>query len=81
MDIVDIKPNELEDAIICYLKTTLNVVLREKLTIALETLFLSFPLFGMSHVTLNPTANPPVPNNPAIEDDQLKAFLTMTVTP
>jgi hypothetical protein len=81
LDIVDIKPDALEDAIVCYLKTTLNVVLREKLTVALQTLFLSFPLFGTAHVTLTPTPDPPVPNNPAIEDDQLKAFLTMKVTP
>ena len=79
MDIVDIKPDALEDNIICYLKTSVNVVLREKLTIALQTLMLSFPLFGLATVTLSPTPNPPVPHNPAIEDDQLKAFVTMTV--
>jgi hypothetical protein len=32
----------------------------------------------MGTVTLAPTGNPPVPNNPAIEDDQLKAFVTLT---
>ena len=32
MDIVDIKPDALEDNIICYLKTSVNVVLREKLS-------------------------------------------------
>lgn len=79
MDIVDIKPDALEDNIICYLKTSVNVVLREKLTIALQTLMLSFPLFGLATVTLSPTPDPPVPHNPAIEDDQLKAFVTMTV--
>jgi hypothetical protein len=79
MDIVDIKPEALEENLICYLMTTVNVVLREKLTIALQTLMLSFPLFGLATVTLAPTPNPPVPHNPAIEDDQLKAFITMTV--
>jgi hypothetical protein len=79
LEIVDVKPEELEDALECYLMTTLNVVLREKLTIALETLMLSFPLFGSSKVTLTPTPNPPVPHNPAVEDDQVKAFVTMTV--
>lgn len=79
MDIVDIKPDALEANLICYLKTTVNVVLREKLTIAIETLFVSFPLFGLATVTLGPTPNPPIPNNPAVEDDEVKVFITMTV--
>ena len=79
MDIVDIEPSSLEANLICYLKTMVNVVLREKLTIALQTLMLSFPLFGLGTVTLSPTPDPPIPNNPAIEDDQVKAFITMTV--
>jgi hypothetical protein len=76
VDIVDIKPEELEDAINCYLRTAMEVLLREKLTIPLEKLTLSFPLFGMP-ITLQPTPNPPVPNNPAVEDDQLKAFVSI----
>jgi hypothetical protein len=79
MDIVDIKPDRLEETINCYLKTTVNVVLREKLTIAIQTLMVNFPLFGLATVTLFPTPNPPVPNNPAIEENQLKAFVTMNV--
>jgi hypothetical protein len=79
IEIVDITPDELETSIECYLKTTVNVLLREKFTIAMEKLALSFPLFGLATITLTPTPNPPVPNNPAVEDDQLKVFLTMTV--
>jgi len=79
MDIVDIKPDRLEDNIICYLKTTVNVILREKLTIAIEKLMLSLPLFGLATVKLFPTPNPPVPHNPAIEDGQVNAFITMKV--
>ena len=81
MDIVDIKPDALEDNLICYLKTTVNVVLREKLAVAIETLLFSFPLFGLATVTLSPTPDPPIPNNPAIEDDELKVFITMKVGP
>lgn len=79
MDIVDIKPDALESNLICYLMTTANVVLREKLTIAIETLFVSIPLFGLATVTLSPTPDPPIPNNPAVEDDQVKVFITMAV--
>ncbi len=80
MDIVDIKPNALEDNIICYIRSTVSVVLREKLVIPIEKLTLSFPLFNLATVTLSPTPNPPVPNNPAVEEDQLKIFITMTVS-
>jgi len=78
MDIVEIEPSGLEANLVCYLQTTVNVVLREKLTIALQTLMLSFPLFGLATVNLSPTPNPPIPNNPAVEDDQVKGFMTMT---
>jgi hypothetical protein len=79
VEIVDIKPEGLENNIECYIKTAVTLTLRQKLAIPLATFFVSFPLFGMGTVTLSPTTNPPVPNNPAIEEDQLKAFMTMTV--
>jgi hypothetical protein len=79
MDIVDIEPPRLEQNVICYLRTTIAVVLREKLTIPLASLSLSFPLFGLATVTAFPTPVPDVPNNPAVEDDQLKAFVSITV--
>lgn len=78
LEIVDIKPERLEANLECYLRTAVNVVLRQKLAIALDALALSFPLLNMGTITLTPTPNPPVPNNPAIEDDQLKVFITMT---
>jgi hypothetical protein len=76
VDIVDVKPDELEDGVNCYLRTTIEVLLREKLAIPLEKLTLSFPLFGVP-ITLQPTPNPPVANNPAVEEDQLKAFVSI----
>ena len=79
VEIVDIKPEGLESNIECYLKTTLNVVLHQKLTIAIETLTLSFPLLDIATITIFPTPNPPVPNNPAVEEDQVKVFVSMTV--
>lgn len=77
VDIVDIKPDELENGINCYLRTTMEVLLREKLCIPMEKLTLSFPLFNMP-ITLAPTPNPPVPNNPAVENDQLKVFVSIS---
>jgi hypothetical protein len=79
MDIVDIQPKGLEENLICYLRTTVNVLFRQKLFILLEKLSLNFPLFENVHIILFPTPNPPISNNPAIEDDQLKAFVSMDV--
>jgi hypothetical protein len=78
VEIVDIKPEALENNIECYIRTAVTVILRQKLAIPLSTFFFSFPLFGMG-VNLSPTPNPPIPNNPAIEEDQFKAFITVTV--
>lgn len=81
VEIVDIKPDGLESNLECYLKTTVNVMLKQKLSIPFETMFLNFPLFDIATITLSPTPSPPVPNNPAIEEDQLKAFISMGVSP
>ena len=81
VEIVDVKPDKLEASLECYLRTTVHTLLRQKLAIAWETFFIDFPLFGLGTVSLSPTPNPPVPHNPAIEEDQLKAFVTMAVSP
>jgi hypothetical protein len=77
IDVVGLEPEGLEENLACYVKATVNVVLREKLTIAIKTLMLSFSLFGLATVTLEPTPKPPIADNPAIDDNQLKAFITI----
>ena len=77
VDIVDIKPDDLEDALDCYLRTTLELLLKEKLAFTIDKLALSFPIFGGAF-SIAPTPNPPIPNNPAIEDDQIKEFISIT---
>jgi hypothetical protein len=79
IEIVDITPDPLESNLECYLKMAVTAVLREKLAIQMEKLTLSFPLFDIATVTLSPSPNPPVHNNPAVEQDQLKIFIKMTV--
>lgn len=79
IDIVDITPEPLEDNINCYVKMCVNVILREKLAIEMKKLTLSHPLFDIATITLSPSPNPPIPNNPAVEDDQIKIFIKMTV--
>ncbi len=81
VEVVDVEPKGLEAAMECYIRTAITLYLRQKLAIPLRTFFVDFPLFGMGTVSLAPTPNPPVPHNPAVEEDQLKAFVTMTVMP
>jgi hypothetical protein len=78
VDIVDIKPDNLEESINCYLKTTMAVLLREKLNISLTTFLLNLPM-NLGSVQIFPTPNPPIAFNPSIDHDQLKAFATIKV--
>jgi hypothetical protein len=78
VEIVDVEPERMEANMECYLKLALNLILRQRLSIPLETFFFEIDLFDLATVTLSPTTSPPVPNNPAVEDDQLKVFMTMT---
>lgn len=79
VEIVDVEPEGLEANLECYIRTAVTLFLRQRLSIPLETLFLDIGLFGLGTISLFPTPNPPLPHNPAVEDDLLKAFVTMTV--
>lgn len=78
VEIVDVHPRDLEDSLECYIKLLLKLVILPKLRILLEGI--AFDIMKLASVTLTPTAAPAdVPNNPAIEDDQLKAFIDVNV--
>lgn len=82
VDIVDIKPDNLEAGINCYLRTTVELLLREKLTLPIVHDFLfDFDFLKLPKITVELAPNPPIPNNPAIEDDQLKIFIDVKVGP
>lgn len=80
LEIVDIRPVELENNLECYIATTLRVGILPRVRIALDTL--DFELGEFAALSISPTpisAN--VPNNPAIEEDQIKAFINVGVSP
>jgi hypothetical protein len=78
IEIVDVQPQNLENSLECYIKVLLKLVILPKLRILLEVL--PFDIMQLASVTLTPTPAPAkVPNNPAIEDDQLKAFIDVEV--
>ena len=76
-EIVDVAPAGLESSLECYVKLVLKLSLLPGLRIALETM--SFKILqNVINVQLLPVVgNPAVPNNPAIEEDQLKAFIQL----
>ena len=81
VDVVGIEPKGLSENINCYLKTTFELMLKEKLIFPISTMLFDLPLLSLATITAQLTPNPPIPNNPAIEDDQLKVFITITVAP
>lgn len=82
VDIVDIKPDNLENILNCYLRTTVELLLREKLTLPIAHTFLfDFDFLKLPKITIEAAPNPPIPNDPAIEDDQLKIFIDIKVGP
>lgn len=84
VDIVDIKPDALEENLNCYLRATLEALLREKLAIDLDKLFLDINKNlqnKLVKVSFSLSPNPPIPHNPAVEEDQVKAFLKLKVSP
>lgn len=79
LEIVDIEPTGLENSLECYLATTIRMSLLPRLRVSLDTLI--FELGSFATFNVSPTAiSGDVPNNPAIEDDQLKVFVDVEVT-
>jgi hypothetical protein len=84
LEITGIGPETLEANLSCYLQTTISVLLREKFTIPLAKVFLDLSndiQNSLVNVTFVVPPNPPIPNDPAVEDDQLKVFLDLKVGP
>lgn len=88
LEIVDIEPKNMETAIECYLSTVLRLGILPRLMLPLEKMVLDITAelreMGLNigqQVNLEPSAVPAdVPNNPAVEEDQLKAFIKLTIT-
>lgn len=80
IEIVDIKPEGLENSLECYLDLLVRLVILPRTSIALEKLV--FDMLNLATITLSPSpVSSAIPHNPAIEDNQLKVFLDFGVTP
>jgi hypothetical protein len=87
LEVVDLVPSNLEDIVECYLRLVLRLGVLPRLIVPMESLVLDITRMLQDngtaigqHVTLVPAAVPAdVPANPAVEDDQLKAFFNLKV--
>lgn len=78
-EIVDITPRGLEATLECYIQLVLRLAVLPRLRILLEMTPLDI-IKDKLHLALAPMPTSPVlPNNPAIENDQLKAFIKVEV--
>jgi hypothetical protein len=89
LEIVDIAPRAMENMIECYLASVLRLSVLPRLSLPIEALVLDIAAemqrLGLplgQKVRLEPAPVPAaVPNNPAVEDDQLKVFVNLVVEP
>jgi hypothetical protein len=79
IEIVDLAPTGLEDAIECYASLVVRLGLLPKLRVPLIRFVTALAKVGT--LTVEPTPVPKVPHNPALEDEQIKVFLDVAVTP
>jgi hypothetical protein len=78
-EIVDIEPKGLENAIECYIATVLRLSVLPGLRVLLEMTPLDI-IKDKVHLSLGPMpSGPQLPNNPALEDDLLEAFVKVEV--
>jgi hypothetical protein len=89
LEIVDLKPDHLEAALECYIATVLRLGILPQVMVPIEKMVFDITKqakeWGVTlgkQVTLEPSAVPAdVPNNPAVEEDQLKVFVKLVVAP
>lgn len=77
IEIVDLRPEGLENSIECYALLALNQGILPIVGDAISNVAFDFIDLPDSLGQLRVSASTAVPNNPAIEDDQLKAFINL----
>ena len=84
VDLVTNPPSNLESMLECYLRVVLRLGVLPRLIVPMQSLVLNITKMLQDndtsigqHVTLVPATD--VPNNPAVEDDELKVFFNLKV--
>ena len=87
VDLVTSPPSNLESMLECYLRVVLRLGVLPRLMVPMQSLVLNITKMLQDndtaigqHVTVVPAAvSPDVPNNPAVDHDQLKVFFNLKV--
>jgi hypothetical protein len=84
VDLVTDPPSNLESMLECYLRTVLRLGVLPRLIVPMQSLVLNITQLLEAnstsigqHVTVVPATD--VPNNPDVEDDQIKVFFNLKV--
>lgn len=84
LEVVDLVPSSLEDIVECYLRLVLRLGVLPRLIVPMQSLVLNITQLLEAnstsigqHVTVVPATD--VPNNPAVDHDQLKVFFNLKV--
>lgn len=77
LEIVEVRPQGLENNLECYLNLLIQLVILPRTSVAVEKLTFEL-LDGLPSISLFPSKT--VPNNPAIEEDQIKVFVDFEVS-
>ena len=88
VDLVTVPPSNLEDMLECYLRVIIRLGVLPRLIVPMQNLVMDITQMLQTngtaigqHVSLVPARAPTdVPNNPAVENDQLKVFFNLKVT-
>jgi hypothetical protein len=80
LEIVDLGPTELEDSIECYVGLVVRLGVLPRLRMPLIAIP-PLPVGELFTIGLEPTPSAVVPNNPALEENQLKIFLDVSTGP
>jgi hypothetical protein len=80
LEIVDVEPDGLESSLECYLELLIKLGILPQLRVAIPRFV--FDILDLATITLAATpTSAAVPNNPAIEQHQLKVFVDFSVVP
>ena len=80
IEITDISPEALEGGLECLISTTLRLGFLPQLRILLEKMALDITDDIAINVQPKPAVSPQIPNNPALEGDEVKAFIDVEVS-
>jgi hypothetical protein len=82
VEIVDLAPQALENSLECYLRLVLQLAILPQLTVAIQKLVLDVAKMLPAGVSIEvPIGTPAIPNNPAVEQDELRVRINVATGP